>query len=79
MRSLILAVIWLYQKTLSPDHGWQKRLYPYGFCRYYPTCSEYACGAVEKFGVIKGLLYSCKRVLKCNPWAKPSLDLISEK
>jgi len=37
-------------------------------CRFYPTCSEYAMGCLEKFGVIKGIFKSAKRVLKCHPF-----------
>lgn len=71
------VVVWLvriYQKTLSPDHGPLKRLYPHGFCRFYPTCSEYTAQAVEKYGVINGLSRGVWRVLRCNPWNEGGVD-----
>lgn len=39
-------------------------------CRFHPTCSSYACSALEKHGVVKGLCLSLIRILKCNPWNK---------
>ena len=43
-------------------------------CKYYPTCSEYAIQAIEKYGVLKGSVLSIKRVLKCNPFSKGGYD-----
>lgn len=43
-------------------------------CRYYPSCSCYALTAVEKFGVIKGLLKTGARILRCHPLAKGGYD-----
>lgn len=38
----------------------------YGFCRFYPTCSEYTYDAVTTYGVFKGLFLGLKRIFKCN-------------
>jgi uncharacterized protein len=73
---IAIVLISLYQKTLSPDHSWLKAKYPHGFCRYYPSCSQYTKEAIVKFGLVKGGWMGLKRILKCNPWAKPSIDLI---
>jgi hypothetical protein len=64
----------LYQKTLSLDHGPFKFLVPFGQCRFRPTCSEYAYEAVEKFGVVKGLILGSKRLLKCHPFNEGGWD-----
>ena len=37
-------------------------------CRFYPTCSQYALDAFEKYGAIKGSYLSIKRILKCHPF-----------
>ena len=74
MKSIIIVLIRIYQKTLSPDHGWFKARYPYGFCHFYPSCSEFGIEAVQKHGVIKGLLKTFYRVLRCNPWTQPQID-----
>ena len=36
-------------------------------CRYLPTCSEYSIEALKKFGLIKGIYMSLKRILSCHP------------
>ncbi|HMR55069.1 MAG TPA: membrane protein insertion efficiency factor YidD [Candidatus Doudnabacteria bacterium] len=76
MKYLLIKFIQLYQKTLSPDHSWLKAKYPYGFCRFYPTCSEYAITALQKHGTIKGTALSVKRIIKCNPFVQPQIDKI---
>ena len=43
-------------------------------CKFYPTCSEYALQAYEKYGFIKGTFLSIKRILKCNPLSKGGFD-----
>ena len=73
-RNIIVFFIRIYQKTLSFDHGWFKSLYPHGFCRFYPTCSEYGAQAFKKYGVIKGGIMTMWRVLRCNPWNKGGND-----
>ncbi len=76
MRKIFIFFINLYQQTLSPDHGLFKSRYPYGFCRHYPTCSEYSKQSIEKYGIFKGTYLGIKRIIKCNPWAEPSVDLV---
>lgn len=75
-KRLLLLIIGLYQVLLSPDHSWLKSAYPYGYCKHYPSCSEYSKLAINNFGFIKGSLLSLKRVVKCNPFVEPSIDLI---
>ena len=36
-------------------------------CRYLPTCSEYSIEALQKFGLVKGVYMSIKRILSCHP------------
>lgn len=73
-RLLLLKIIRVYQKTLSFDHGIFRHLFPYGYCRFKPTCSEYAYQAVEKYGVVRGGLKAFWRVLRCNPFNKGGYD-----
>jgi putative membrane protein insertion efficiency factor len=72
LRSILIKFISLYQRTLSPDHGWFK--HPIGHCRYYPTCSEYAKQAIKKHGAIKGVFLAIYRIIRCNPWSKGGVD-----
>lgn len=43
-------------------------------CRFYPTCSQYALEAVEKYGAIKGGFLAIKRILKCHPFHPGGYD-----
>ncbi|HRY37060.1 MAG TPA: membrane protein insertion efficiency factor YidD [Candidatus Magasanikbacteria bacterium] len=70
-----LWLIRLYQHTLSPDHGPLKNVFPHGYCRFYPTCSEYSYQVIKKQGLLIGLLKSFWRILRCNPWNAGGVDL----
>ena len=43
-------------------------------CRFYPSCSEYAVGAVEKHGVLFGGIKSVWRLIRCNPFSRGGYD-----
>ncbi len=75
-RYTILKMIRIYQKTLSFDHGVLKLFYPDGFCRFYPTCSEYGYQAIERYGIVKGGLIAVNRIIRCNPFNKGGIDEI---
>jgi len=75
LNKIVILLIKFYQKTLSFDHSFLKIFYPNGFCRFYPTCSEYAIGCFRKYGFLKATLKTLKRVLKCNHKTKPKIDL----
>ena len=64
----VLRLINLYQTYWSPDHSPRKVLYPYGYCRFTPTCSEYGYTAIESHGLLKGSLLTIWRIIRCNPW-----------
>ncbi|MBU1132493.1 membrane protein insertion efficiency factor YidD [Patescibacteria group bacterium] len=69
-----MSCIRFYQKTLSFDHGIFKEMFPGGYCRFHPTCSEYAYRAIEKYGVFRGGLLGVYRILRCNPFSKGGND-----
>ena len=74
MKKIILMLIVLYQKTISPDHSWVKYFRHTGACKFRPTCSEYTYSAVEKYGIFKGVWLGIKRILRCHPWSKGGWD-----
>lgn len=76
MKKILIKVIELYQKTLSPDHGFFSYKYPGGYCKYHPDCSEYCKQAIEKKGAIHGIGLGIWRILRCNPWSKGGADLV---
>lgn len=78
LNKIIILLINLYQKTLSPDHGPLKKI---GFfrtpvCVFYPTCSEYAKGVFTRHNFFKALRFTVVRVLRCHPWQKNHWDPI---
>ncbi|MBE7038241.1 MAG: membrane protein insertion efficiency factor YidD [Ruminococcaceae bacterium] len=66
IKKIIIFLINLYRKYISPLKK--------PCCRFYPTCSEYALKAVEKYGAIKGVYLSVKRILKCHPFHSGGYD-----
>lgn len=66
MRQLLIFIVRLYQKAVSP-------LFP-PHCRFSPTCSEYTVQALSKYGVLKGGFLSLKRILKCHPFHPGGYD-----
>lgn len=65
-RRLAVAPIVAYQRVVSPLFGAK--------CKYYPSCSEYAVQAVERFGVVRGLVLAGWRLLRCNPFSRGGYD-----
>mgnify|MGYP003312530283 FL=1 len=43
-------------------------------CRFTPTCSQYALEAFRKYGPLKGLWLSARRILRCHPWGGGGYD-----
>ena len=66
MKKVFLIMIKFYRKYISP----LKR----PCCIYYPTCSQYAIDAIQKYGAFKGGLMSIKRILRCHPFHEGGYD-----
>ena len=70
----LLLLIRLYQKTFSPDHGIPKILFPHGYCKFQPSCSEYGYQVIQHYGIFRGVPMMVWRVLRCNPWSDGGED-----
>ncbi len=66
MKALLTWLIKFYQRRISPLKK--------PCCRFYPTCSQYALMAIEKYGVLRGTAKSLWRILRCNPFCKGGVD-----
>ena len=66
MRSVLIGLIRVYQYVLSPMLGQR--------CKYYPSCSSYAIGALREHGVVRGTGMACWRLLRCNPFSHGGYD-----
>ena len=62
MKQFLLGAIRFYQRNISP-------LFP-ARCRFRPTCSAYACEAIQKYGALKGGWLALRRFLRCHPFYK---------
>lgn len=71
MKRLVLWLIRFYRRELS--HRKRKPC-----CRYFPTCSQYALTAVERYGAIRGGRMAVWRLLRCNPFSKGGYDPVPE-
>ena len=69
-RRLLILPIRAYQRLFSPVFG--------EHCKYYPSCSEYAAQAVERFGILRGLVLAGWRLLRCNPWSHGGFDPVED-
>lgn len=77
-KELAKVFIKIYQKTLSFDHSFWARPDLYRVCIHYPSCSEYAYEAIDRFGFIKGTMMGSARVLRCNPFNKGGHDPVPD-
>lgn len=59
MKKLIILLIHIYQRFISPLMG--------AHCRFTPTCSQYFIEAVQKYGAWRGSIMGIKRIMRCHP------------
>ena len=79
MTTIRAILIWIailpirfYQIAISPLLGFNK-------CRYQPTCSHYAIGALKEWGVLKGSWLAIKRIFRCHPWGGHGFDPVPKR
>ncbi|MGN6501719.1 MAG: membrane protein insertion efficiency factor YidD [Pseudolysinimonas sp.] len=69
-RNVCVVILRAYRAVISPLYG--------DVCRYYPSCSAYALGAIQQHGVVKGIALGSWRIARCHPWAKGGVDDVPE-
>ena len=69
-KNFFIYLIKLYQFTISPLLGTN--------CRFVPSCSNYAIQSIEEKGVVKGIYFSLKRLLKCHPFGGSGYDPVNK-
>lgn len=70
----ISAVVFLYQRVFSPDHGAFREFLGTSRCRFFPSCSEYTLETLSQYGLLKGIMVSLKRIARCGPWSRGGYD-----
>ena len=66
----MIRAIRFYQRALSPLMG--------PSCRFMPTCSEFAVGAIDRHGALSGGWLALKRILRCHPLGGQGYDPVPE-
>lgn len=66
----LLGIIGVYQRYVSPMLGPR--------CRFYPSCSHYACDALRLHGALRGSGLSAWRVLRCHPFHPGGFDPVPQ-
>jgi putative membrane protein insertion efficiency factor len=66
LAELLSVPVRLYRVLISP---WLPRA-----CRYDPSCSEYALGALRTHGPVRGLWLAARRLSRCHPWGGFGFD-----
>lgn len=75
MKKAFLAAIRFYQKYLNINNSLTRALFlTDNSCRFLPTCSEYSYQAIEKYGILRGVLMSFKRIVRCHPLSRGGYD-----
>lgn len=71
IKERVIKLIRYYQREISTRRPAR--------CRYYPTCSEYGVQAIEEHGLIKGLLLTGCRIIRCNRLFRGGYDPVPER
>lgn len=73
----LIASITFYQKIISPDHGLFYFIYGMRYCRFFPSCSDYAMQALRQYGLGLGIMLSLKRIGRCHPFCAGGYDPVA--
>jgi len=68
---LFIFLIRAYQAVISPHIG--------NCCRFEPSCSNYAIGALRAHGFFKGGWLAARRLLRCRPFGPSGFDPVPPK
>ncbi|MCF7809403.1 membrane protein insertion efficiency factor YidD [bacterium] len=68
---LLILLINGYQRFISPLFTAR--------CRFYPTCSQYSIEALDRYGLLKGIYLSVRRIIRCGPWTNGGIDPVPDK
>ena len=66
VRWVLIGLLRAYRLAISPLYG--------QVCRYHPSCSAYALGAVTTHGSLRGSWLTVRRLMRCHPWAAGGYD-----
>jgi hypothetical protein len=66
IRAALLLLVRLYRALVAPGLP--------AACRFHPSCSAYAEGALRRHGAAKGTWLTARRLLRCHPFHPGGID-----
>ncbi len=66
IRWLLVLLVRAYRRLVSP--------LLLAACRFYPSCSAYAEGALRRHGAAKGVWLTARRLARCHPFHPGGID-----
>lgn len=66
LKRVLIRLVQAYRLLLSPWLG--------AGCRFEPSCSVYALGALETHGAVAGSYLTLRRLVRCQPWCDGGCD-----
>lgn len=70
LRACLLLLLRGYKRFISPLLGPR--------CRFYPSCSDYAAGAIRRHGALRGSYMAACRLGRCHPGCEGGHDPVPE-
>jgi putative membrane protein insertion efficiency factor len=67
---MLIALVRGYRLLLQPWLG--------NRCRFEPTCSAYAIGALQRHGALAGSYLAAARIARCHPWCAAGFDPVPD-
>ena len=58
LKLAVTGLIRLYQKFISSQDG--------PSCNFSPTCSHFGIGCIQEYGILRGILLTADRLIRCN-------------
>lgn len=65
-----LVLLRFYQRFISRQEG--------DNCQFRPSCSHFSALAIKKAGLVRGLLMSGDRLLRCNPYTEGAYPVTAD-
>ncbi len=66
IRAVLLLLVRAYRRLIAPGLP--------AACRFYPSCSAYAEGALVRHGAARGAWLTVRRILRCHPFHSGGID-----
>jgi uncharacterized protein len=49
-----------------------------GSCKFCPSCSEYAIESLHRFGLLRGIALTARRLARCHPFSHGGIDPVPQ-